>query len=205
MFRMDSDICLHCNQNINENDKRMEMPCCETVYHTTCAKNMINEAIENYNNSIICSCGELFINFYTLNNTNNTPTNTVIPDEAQGKIKDFKKVLSEFKKNKIIFNKKLKEESASFKEDIEPLIEQVKERRKIGLDIIKASDIYKTVSSSLRNLKTKLTKIHSIFVFDRQTVINELYGGNDRLYYDVKYSRPISTINRSFRIIPRPF
>ena len=49
---MDSDICLHCNHNINETDKRMEMPCCETVYHTRCAKNMINEAIENYNNSI---------------------------------------------------------------------------------------------------------------------------------------------------------
>ena len=200
---MDSDICLHCNHNINETDKRMEMPCCETVYHTRCAKNMINAAVENHYNNMICSCGELFINFDTLNNTNNTPINTIIPDDAREKIKDFKKVLTEFKKNRIIFNNKIKEESASFKEDIVPLIEQIKERRKIGMDIIKASDIYKITSSSLRNLKTKLTKIRNICLFDRQTEINKLYGGNCSLYYDVKYSSLTSIINRSFRIRPR--
>jgi len=201
MFRMDNDICLHCNHTINETDKKMEMPCCETVYHTTCAKNMINVAVVNNYNNIICSCGELFISLSNWGYTNNTsPTNTVISDEARVKIEDFKKTLVQFRKNRTIFNKKLKEESTSFKEDVEPLLEQIKERRKTALEILKNSDAYKAISSVSRNIRSKVTRFKNIFEFDRQTMIHELYGGHTSLYYDLRYSYPLSSVRRSFRL-----
>jgi len=201
MFRMDNDICLHCNHAISENDKRMEMPCCETVYHTICAKNMINDAIiDNYNN-IVCSCGELFIGLNNWNHNNITEnTNTVISDEARAKIEDFKTSLTQFKKNRIAFNKKLKEESKSFKEDIKPLLEQIKQHRKTILESLKNSDAYKSTMSFARSLRTKLTRFRNIFNLNRQTEINELYGGNTRIYFDLKYSYPIPAIRRSFRL-----
>ena len=197
---MDNDICLQCNHAISENDKRMEMPCCDTVYHTICAKNMINEAFVNNYNNIICSCGELFISLHQNWIHNTESTNTVIPENVREKIADFKATLVQFKKNRTLFIKKIKEESSSYKEDIEPLLEQIKERRKIGLEAIKDSDIYKSVSSIMRNLKTKLTKINNIFAIDRETTIKELYGGNDNLYYDVKYLYILSKMRRAFRI-----
>jgi len=182
----------------------MEMPCCETVYHTSCAKNMINEAIINNYNNIICSCGELFISLsnwiHGYGSSDIGHTNTVISDEARVKIEDFKKTLVQFRKNRIIFNKKLKEESTSFKEDVEPLLEQIKERRKTALEILKNSDAYKAISSVSRNIRSKITRFKNIFEFDRQTMINELYGGHTSLYYDLRYSYPNSSLRRSLRL-----
>jgi hypothetical protein len=198
---MDSDICLHCNHDISENDKRMEMPCCETVYHTNCVKNMINAAVENHYNNMICSCGELFVR---LNNwapsSPHTDTNIVISEEARAKIAEYKATLTQFRKNRILFNKKLKEESTSFKEDVEPLLEQIKERRKTALEALKNSDAYKGAISVIRSLRTKLTRFRNTFNFDRQTEIKELYGGHTRIYYELRYSYPITTVRRLFRL-----
>jgi gas vesicle protein len=200
---MDNDICLHCNHTINETDKKMEMPCCETVYHTTCAKNMINEAIVNNYNNIICSCGELFISLHNWNHGYGSSVghvNTVISDEARVKITDFRSILTQFKKNRNEFNKKIKEESTSFKEDVEPLLEQIKERRKTALDALKSSDLYKTVCLLSRNLKTKLTRIKNAFEFNHETLVRELYGGSNNLYYELRYSFPVRAMRRSFRL-----
>jgi hypothetical protein len=162
---------------------------------------MINDAIiDNYNN-IVCSCGELFIGLNNWNHNNITEnTNTVISDEARAKIEDFKTSLTQFKKNRIAFNKKLKEESKSFKEDIKPLLEQIKQHRKTILESLKNSDAYKSTMSFARSLRTKLTRFRNIFNLNRQTEINELYGGNTRIYFDLKYSYPIPAIRRSFRL-----
>ena len=198
---MDNDICLHCNHNISENDKRMEMPCCETVYHTTCAKNMINDAvIDNYNN-IICSCGELFISLNIWNHNNITEnTNTVIPEEACLKIANLKESLSKFKKNRIIFKKKIKEESTCFKEEVKPLIEQIKERKKSIIQEIKENDLYKNINSSARSLKIKLNNIVKSFGFDRSTILREIFGGKFTLYYLVKYYLPTRDMLKDFRL-----
>ena len=200
---MDSDICLHCNHNINETDKRMEMPCCDTVYHTSCVKNMINGAVEHHYNNMICSCGELFVQLNAWAPSNHLPhthTNIVISEEARAKIAEYKATLTQFRKNRILFNKKLKEESTSFKEDVEPLLEQIKERRKTALESLKNSDVYKGAISVIRNLRTKLTRFRNTFDFNRETEIKELYGGHTRIYYELRYSYPISTVRRSFRL-----
>jgi hypothetical protein len=164
---------------------------------------MINTAIENHYNNMICSCGELFVRLNAWapdDHLPHTDTNIVISDEARAKIAEYKATLTQFRKNRILLNKKLKEESTSFKEDVKPLLEQIKERRKTALESLKNSDIYKGTISVIRSLRTKLTRFRNTFDFNRETEIKELYGGHTCIYYDLRYSYPTSTVRRSFRL-----
>jgi hypothetical protein len=192
---MDTDICLHCSQNINENDKKMEMPCCGAIYHTACG-------IETFSlrwGVLRCEC-EHFLKGEINNSTHNNQQDNVITEEARSKIIECKQLIRDYVKNKKVYTPFLKEKILNYKENVESLVNQIKTYKNELITTIRNSEEYKTMTSNITNIKRRIGQFKSKYGFNYYTIKNEVFMNNRSRFHDIVYYYNITTLRRRIRL-----
>ena len=191
---MDIDICLHCNQNINENDKKMEMPCCGAIYHTECGFQAFNLRW----GVLRCEC-EHFLKSEFNGSTNNNQE-TVITDEANAKIIECKQLIRDHVKKKKTYTSFLKEKLLNYRENIDSLVNQIKTYKTELINTIKNSEEYKNMSSNISAIKRRIGQFKSKYGFENYTIRNKVFMNNSSRYRDIVYYYNIATLKRRIKL-----
>jgi hypothetical protein len=192
---MDTDICLRCNQNINENDKKMEMPCCGGIYHTECGI----QAFSLRWGVLRCEC-EHFLKSEVNGSNGANQQEIVITEEARDKIIECKQLIRDYVKNKKVYTPFLKEKILNYKENIDSLVNQIKTYKNELITTIRNSEEYKNMSSNISNIKRRIGQFKSKYGFDNYTIRNEVFMSNLTRYRDIVYYYNIATLKRRIRL-----
>ena len=191
---MDTDICLHCNQNINENDKKMEMPCCDAIYHTACGI----QAFSLRWGVLRCECEQFLKNEFNSPTHNNEEN--VITEEARSKIIECKQLIRDHVKKKKTYTSFLKEKLLNYRENVDSLVNQIKTYRSELINIIKNSEEYKAMTSNISAIKRRIGQFKSKYGFENYTIRNEVFMNNSSRYRDIIYYYNIATLKRRLRL-----
>jgi len=175
--------CPHCSLVIEDADPKMTMPCCTTLYHSTCTLQML--ANSPYWYPVRCACGVLLCG-------NDDPVPEPVPDtpEYRADMRAYKKAITEANVAKRNLTKALVPLKRSFKEAAAPHAEAIKTLKKEGSNTIKAIPEYKAYGSKLRKYSFMLARLRKTYGFG--AIGHRKFG---------RYRDRLSCIiNRSFRI-----
>jgi hypothetical protein len=196
--------CSACGQEINDEDKVTEQPCCDIKYHTACGILKIAQHMYSYN-TCHCDCGALLYEHSPhYEETDESIAASVEAIRAKpgaaAEIKLIKKTHTEENKAQKEFTKVLREKQTDFKEAVATHIEAIKHIKTTMTNTIKQTDEYKKLNRIKKRraiLENKFKATHDASRHHMRKILG--YARWGPVWY-TRYCTPVYMIRRRFRI-----
>jgi len=196
--------CSACGQEINEEEKVMEQPCCAIKYHAACGILKIAQQMYSFN-TCHCTCGSVL--YEHIPHYEETEQDIVTAVDAirakpgaADEIKIIKKAQTEENKVQKEYTKLLKEKHAEFKEAAVPHMDAIKHIKTTMINIVKQTDEYK----NLNRIKKKRVILENKFKTKYEASCHQMRRmlGYARwgLVWHSRRCTPMYMIHRRFRI-----
>jgi len=196
--------CSACGQEINDEEKVMEQPCCAIKYHSACGILKIAEQMYSYN-TCNCACGALL--YQHVPSYEETEEAVLAAVEAirakpgaADEIKLIKKTHTEENKAQKEYAKILREKKVDFKEAVATHVEAIKNIKATMTNTIKQTDEYKKLNRIKKRraiLENKFKTTHDASRHQMRKILG--YARWGPIWYS-RYCTPLYMIRRRFRI-----
>ena len=157
--------CARCTITIEPDGKKMQMPCCDTVYHPQCGIDLLCGG--GYWDDIVCGCGTILHtsqgSTYDSNSyAANVEAGNVLLDteEVKPQVKNLKNKLKEIGEAQKEFEKHLNAEHSVFEESVLPQVEAVRTLRETYITAIKQSPQFKRLNGAKISFASMYGKFH---------------------------------------------
>ena len=196
-MRMNCEIC---QMAISTTDKKTETPCCDRIFHSQCAINMIANNVY-HSHDVVCLCGGIIYKFHHhyMEETENAAVRMeelIKQPLARVEFKKLKNVVSNRNKSNKNFVKKIKEVHNVFCEQTQTNIDMIKNFKKLAIKSINDSNEYKEYSRNCRQVTYYSNRFKRMFNVNDREIFSKFRGKWWRRWRDM----PIHMIRRKFRL-----
>ena len=200
LFRM--DCCTICLTTIEAGAKKIEMACCDRVYHTGCGlQNFLSMA--HWSSAVHCPCGVLVYQSYdhtTSSYTDDISGTAILNlEELKPQLKQLKKKLTEIKKTEREFIKYAKQEYKEFEETVLQQLDAIKVLKNARMAHVKQSAEYKKFSGAKRSFNSMISKIKTKYPAVSLRLLKEKLGNPSSMWRS-RYMSPCRILKRRFRL-----
>ena len=194
---LDEINCIFCQAPIQKTDKKMDYICgCHTV-HTECGLSNFGNQLDMYGKIKCYTCESVIYEPHYYNDTESI-NEDVESEEFRNDIKNIKLKQRNLNKPVKIFNKKLLEECAKYKDLTKVHVSTLKLLYKETMKSIKASSEYKSALSALRTHSLHVNKFKRKYKLNYRNLVN--LGINLQKYRRYGYG-DFFKIKRKLRIL----
>jgi hypothetical protein len=184
--------CTLCSNELQAEDKVIQMPCCPAIYHTMCY--LQRSAYHNYGIMSCFTCNTHVVGTY--NSYGQSPPITPEPTpEFLAAAKELKKAFAEKNKGLKAVNQLVRTTHATFKQNSAEAVASLKALKKNAIASIQQTPQWRSYMSSMRRARALRDKFQREFDPDRQ-VIGTIVPARNLLWRGMY---PMHGIHRKFR------
>jgi hypothetical protein len=196
--------CSACGEEINDEEKIMEMPCCPIKYHALCGIQKMAQHMYSFN-TCHCACGALIYEHVPINEETDESIAAAVEairakPGAAAEIKMIKKTQTEENKAQKEYGKLLREKQVDFKEAVATHVDAIKNIKTAMTNTIKQTDEFKKLNRIKKRrviLETKFKNTHNASRHQMRKILG--YARWGPIWYS-RYCTPAYMIRRRFRI-----
>jgi hypothetical protein len=193
--------CARCTLVIEPNGKKMQMPCCDFVYHSQCGIDLLCSA--GYWDNTVCACGSILHMGHTYNSNHNSEIeagNVLLEtDELKPHVKNLKKKLKEIGEAQKEFDRRLNEEFTVFEESVLPQLEAIKTLKENHISTMKGTAEYKRLNSAKISFSFMYTKFQKKYPTISTCSLRKKMG-RGRMLWKMRYNSVAFLLKRKFRL-----
>ena len=193
--------CARCTLAIEPNGKKMQMPCCDFVYHSQCGIDLLCSA--GYWDNTVCACGSILHMGHTYNSNHNSEIeagNVILEtDELKPHVKSLKKKVREVGQAQKEFDTYLKDEFTAFEESVLPQLEAIKTLKETHINLVKASPQFKRLNNAKLSFSFMYGKFQKKYpTIPTRSLQKKISGG--RMLWRMRHNSAALLLKRKFRL-----
>ena len=192
--------CAQCALGIEPEGKKMQMPCCDSVYHPQCGIDLLCNA--GYWTNLLCACGSVLhaAQAYSSSNSSDIDAGNMLLDteEVKPHFKNLKKKLKEVAQAQKEFDTYLKEEFTAFEESVVEQLEAIKTLKETRVNLIKGSTQFKRLNSAKLSFSFMFAKFQKKYPTIPTACLRHKMGS--KMLWRLRYNSAICLLKRKFRL-----